>query len=64
MTESGLCIKLAKSYSHNHDDDCAERHKKLVVLNELKQKCSDLSTVASGKKMAKVRDIYKQVIVE
>lgn len=47
---------------HNHNDDSEERYKKLKVLELMKNRCSDLSTIASGKRMMKTRDIYKQVI--
>lgn len=64
LSKSGVCTKKLNAKSHNHTDDCEKRYNELVVLDKLREKCSDLSSIASGKRMANTRDLCKQIIIE
>lgn len=64
LIPSGQCVKLSKQKEHNHEYNCDLKVKKLNALNAMKKKCADLRTVASGRRLAKVRDIYTQVMIE
>lgn len=64
LLPSGQCVKLNNQKPHNHDYDCEQKVKKINALNDIKKKCSDLRTVASGRRIAKVSDIYTQVMIE
>lgn len=64
LIPSGQCVKLSKQKEHNHEYNCEMKVKKINALNAMKTKCKDLRTVASGRRIAKVRDIYTQVMIE
>ena len=50
--------------THSHENDCEDRYKTLKAMQAIKDQCASLSTVASGKRMMKTRDIFKQAIIE
>lgn len=58
------CVKQSTAVNHNHTDDCESRFNKLLALEKMKTIASDLSSVASGSRMMKSRDIYKQAFIE
>lgn len=64
LLPSGQCVKCKNHEEHNHDYNCEEKVKKINALNDIKKKCADLQTVASGRRIAKVSDIYTQVMIE
>lgn len=64
LINSDEIVTRSNSVAHNHTDDCEQRYKKLQAMEAIKQQCASLSTIASGKRMLKTRDIFKQVIVE
>lgn len=57
-------FKLKTHKNHNHEYDCEEKVKKINAMNDIKKKFADLQTVASGQRIAKVSDIYTQVMIE
>lgn len=58
------CIKSSSAHEHNHADDCESRYKNLLALQDMKKNASDLCSIASGSRMTKSRDIYKQAILK
>lgn len=64
MLPSGQCVKLNRQKEHNHDYDCENNVKKINALTDIKKKCKDLQSVASGRRLAKVTDIYTQVMIK
>lgn len=64
MLSNGQCVRLPTAKMHNHEYDCESRVKKLRALNSMKRKCADLQRVASGRRLAKVKDIYTEVMIE
>lgn len=61
---SGECVRLTDAKDHNHTDDFAEDIKNWAALNAMKSKCADLKNVAGGRRLAKVKDIFTEVMVE
>lgn len=64
MLSDGRCVRLPAAKLHNHEYNCETRIKKLRALNSMKIKCADLQRVASGKRLAKVKDIFTEVMLE
>lgn len=64
MLPNGQCVRLPIAKNHSHEYDCEERVKKLRALSAMKKKCADLQRVASGRRLAKVKDIFTEVMIE
>lgn len=54
-----MCIQYEKYFRHNHEKE-EQKHKELNVLNIIKQKCADISTLMNGKKQS-VHDIFYSI---
>lgn len=59
-----LCVKLIDASEHNHTENEEKTYRILCALAEVKRKCADLNLIASGKRMTKPRDIFKQVMAK
>lgn len=57
------CIRFNTDKLHSHEENSEELIKSLAALNDIKKKCSDLQTVAQGRRLAKVKDIYTEVMI-
>ncbi|XP_055308055.1 uncharacterized protein LOC129572155 [Sitodiplosis mosellana] len=58
------CVRLTDAKDHNHSDNFAEDIINWAALNAMKSKCADLRNVAGGRRLAKVKDIFTEVMVE
>lgn len=61
---SGQVVRLPDAKLHSHTTDESQTIKDLRALNIMKKKCRDLRTVAGGRRIAKVKDIFTEVMVE
>ncbi|XP_055306512.1 uncharacterized protein LOC129570813, partial [Sitodiplosis mosellana] len=56
--------RFTKDKLHSHEENCEDLIKSLAALNEIKKKCSDLQTVACGRRLAKAKDIFTEVMID
>lgn len=64
LLPSTKVIRLQNAAPHNHIGDCQQEVKNLKALNAMKKKCRDLQTIAGGKRLTKVKDIFTDVMIE
>lgn len=56
------CYKITSSPPHRmHTEDVEKKYWKLVGLNEMRKRCSSLTSLAGGKRLASVRSIFSTV---
>lgn len=64
LLPTGNCVRFSGAKPHNHETDCVKNVRDLKALNSMKRKCRDLRTVASGRRITKVKDIFTEVMIE
>lgn len=64
LLPSGQIVRLPGAKPHSHTTDESQEIKNLRALNLMKKKCRDLRKVAGGRRIAKVKDIFTEVMVE
>lgn len=61
MRADKQCLQFTKYYRHSHASNEQSKYNELKVLNTIKQKCSDLTTLLNEKKQS-VRDIFYSIL--
>lgn len=62
LRKDRLCIQYEKYYVHNHSTK-EKKYEELKILNIIKKKCSDLTTVLNERRQS-VRDIFYAVLAD
>lgn len=57
---NGQCVRIDTQKTHKCSSNWTQDITNWAALNAMKKKCADLQNIASGKRLAKVKDIYTE----
>lgn len=64
LLPSNELVRLRRNEMHNHDVFCTKQITNFKAVGAMRRKAADLRTIASGRRIKKIKDIFTEVMIE